>query len=219
MPADSAGSADPAALRAAKRALRREMAARRAAVDQEASAAAGAAIAGCLAESPAFAEAQTVALFASLVGEPDMDPCFALAVAAGKRVVLPRCEGEETLVFHVVGTRAKLVPGAFGVLEPPAALPRLEVAHIELALVPGVAFDEEGGRLGRGRGYYDAAFPAGSGGPTLFGAGFEFQLVERVPTGPADRRLDAVLTERGWRRAEPGLNGCVSIDDSLRFRS
>jgi 5,10-methenyltetrahydrofolate synthetase len=82
---------------------------------------------------------------------------------------------------------------------PPPELEELEPPQIDLALLPGVAFDLVGGRLGRGRAYYDRAFPIGAPAPVLVGVGFAFQLVDRVPLGEYDRLLDGVVTEQGLR--------------------
>jgi 5-formyltetrahydrofolate cyclo-ligase len=65
-----------------------------------------------------------------------------------------------------------------------------------VVIVPGLAFDAAGRRLGRGAGHYDRAFPAGrQGAPLLVGVGYAFQLVDEVPAGPHDRRMDVVVTE------------------------
>jgi 5-formyltetrahydrofolate cyclo-ligase len=71
----------------------------------------------------------------------------------------------------------------------------------DLVLVPGIAFDAQGYRLGHGLGCYDAAFPPGAASPPLlFGVAYEFQIVESVPHGSRDRRVDAIVTERTIRR-------------------
>ena len=67
-----------------------------------------------------------------------------------------------------------------------------------VVLVPGLAFDRSGNRLGRGGGDYDATFPPGEVAPRLVGVAWEFQLVTDVPHGSHDRRVDAIVTERGW---------------------
>ena len=79
----------------------------------------------------------------------------------------------------------------------------VEPAEGDAVVVPGLAFDATGSRLGRGRGYYDRRFPVGSqGAPCLVGFGYDFQVVERVPVDESDRRLDAIVTELGilWVR-------------------
>jgi 5-formyltetrahydrofolate cyclo-ligase len=95
-----------------------------------------------------------------------------------------------------------LRPGAYGVLEPPADSAAIPLGAGDLVLVPGVAFDAAGYRLGRGKGYYDRSFARPRGGaehPLLLGVGYEFQVVAVVPHGVRDRRLDAVVTERAVR--------------------
>lgn len=92
----------------------------------------------------------------------------------------------------------ELCPGRFGVLEPPAGAPEEAPAVGDAVVVPGVAFDRAGGRLGRGGGHYDRAFPPGApGAPLLVGFAHAFQLVECVPSDSHDRRMDAIVTERG----------------------
>ena len=71
-----------------------------------------------------------------------------------------------------------------------------------LVLVPGVAFDERGGRLGRGAGHWDRTL-AGATGAVAFGVGYELQIVERVPLEAHDRPVAALITERGIRRFGP----------------
>ena len=73
-------------------------------------------------------------------------------------------------------------------------------------VVPGLAFDSKGNRLGHGKGYYDRAFANGAGeSPVLVGFGYEFQVVDEVPHGEMDRRMDAIVTERAIREC----TGCV----------
>ena len=110
-------------------------------------------------------------------------------------MALPRCEPSGRLGFHLVERLGDLRSGHYGVLEPPASLPALASASLPLVLVPGVAFDLSGRRLGRGRGYYDKTFATAVRGQLLFGVGYALQLVAHVPSGPMDRWLDAVVSE------------------------
>jgi len=87
------------------------------------------------------------------------------------------------------------------VLAPPPGQESVALGPEDLLLVPGVAFDLRGGRLGRGGGYFDRALgEMGEGGPISLGVGFEFQLVEEVPREPHDRSVGAILTERRLQR-------------------
>lgn len=186
-------------LEQAKRQLRGEMAARRRAVRPEPRSAAGRDAARHLQGCAAFRQAERVGLYADLADELPMRACFEAVVESGRQALLPRIEGERGLAFRAVARWEELVPGRYGVRQPAADGRVARLSSGDLVLVPGVAFDAAGHRLGRGGGYYDAAFPAGQGGPLLFGVAFEFQLVEAVPHGPRDRRVDALVTEERIR--------------------
>jgi len=124
--------------------------------------------------------------FCALPGEPDVLTPW----PEGKRVAMPRVEGDD-LKFHWVTCREELAPGKFGIPEPRATAPPAGFSF-DLILVPGMAFDHKGGRLGRGRGYYDRFLAAANG--LLAGVCFDDQLVSEVPCEPHDARVDAVVT-------------------------
>ncbi len=182
-------------LAARKGALRATMRELRRAVSEADAERAGRAMAGHVAALPAFALAAEVGLYASLPDELPTRPLFEAVRAAGKRALLPRFEGE-ALVFAAAERWDDLEAGRYGVAEPPAGAPRAEPRS--LVVVPGVAFDRRGNRLGRGGGHYDRAFidtPVGR--PLLVGVGWTFQVVDGVPHGPGDRAMDAIVTEAG----------------------
>lgn len=189
------------AIEARKAALRARMRARRAELTPARRARAGAAIAAQLAEAPELSRAGRVALFAALADEPDTRPLFDWLRARGHETVFPRCAaGRRLELFHVEAWE-ELGRGRYGVLEPVAGRSRVAVPELDLVLVPGVAFDAAGRRLGRGAGYYDRTFAtAARGAPPLFGVAFAFQLVEAVPAGDLDRRVDAVVTDEALVR-------------------
>jgi len=146
-------------------------------------------------------DARTVGLFAAIRGEVDLLPLVELALSIGKRAVFPRADRSGgTLTFHAVASAGDLLSGAFGVPEPPADPARFTPLHeIDLLLVPGVAFDARGGRLGFGGGFYDRLLssvpPSAGSRPLAVGLAFECQVVPKVPTEPSDRRVDALVTE------------------------
>ena len=155
-------------------------------------------IAGRVQSLSAWSETVSVALYASLPGEVDTRPLIEAALAAGRRVLLPRVIGTGRLEFAQCVDPAELVPGPFGVREPPGSRGPMPLEHDMLDCVPGLGFDRAGGRLGRGAGYYDRALAPGSWPdrrPVLLGLAFELQLVERVPMSPLDVRMDGVVTE------------------------
>lgn len=160
----------------------------------------GRSIEGHLRASACWDRAASVVAFASLPGEVDTSAVLAAVLAAGKRLLLPRTLADRSLEFVEVGDLDRLTPGRFGVREPSAGRARVEFDGETLILVPGLAFDCHGGRLGRGAGYYDRALArarATNDRPVCLGLGFALQLVDRVPMTRLDQRLDGVLTELG----------------------
>ena len=191
IPADA-----PADLTAAKCRMRREMAVRRRGVGRDEAEAAGRELAARLASCPAFLAARRVAFYAALPDELPTRVAFDAALERGCCALFPAVEGERRLVFRPLERWEDLRSGRYAVPEPPKAGSAVRLTEDDLVLVPGVAFDADGHRLGRGGGCYDAAFPAGASAPLLYGVGFEFQVVDAVPHGSRDRRMDAIVTER-----------------------
>jgi 5-formyltetrahydrofolate cyclo-ligase len=144
---------------------------------------------------PEMQRAERVALYASWRDELPTHALFDSVRELGVPTLFPRCLPDDSLCFAAVERWEELVPGRYGVSEPEGeALP---LRPGDLVVVPGLAFDRAGRRLGRGAGHYDRTFPVGAeGAPFLVGVGFAFQQVEAVPAGSADRRMDAVVTDR-----------------------
>lgn len=154
-----------------------------------------------VARCPEFQTAERVGLYAATGSEISTGPVFEAARRAGKRCLFPRCRGENQLEFAEVSDWQQLERGRFGILEPGPQLPASPLCENDLVLVPGVAFDLRGGRMGRGAGYYDRAFAAlRPPSPYLMGIAHPIQLLDSVPLGAHDRRMDAVATERGILR-------------------
>jgi len=161
-----------------------------------------------LAAEAAFARAARVGLYAALADEVATRPLFDALRREGRQCLLPRMLLGERLEFVPVECWATLIVGRWGVPEPPAEVAAEALAADDVVLVPAVAFDESGRRLGRGKGYYDRSFPVGGlAQPLLFGVATEAQIVEFVPCDSHDRAVDAIVTERAFRwvgRASPG---------------
>lgn len=171
---------------------------RRAVAPSEAAAAAQVTARTLLGCAPART-ARRFGLYAALRDEIPTRPLFDAVVGSDREAWLPRIASGRRLEFAPVSDWAALRPGRHGILEP---LPEVAAGGLEVGdvvVVPGVAFDVDGNRLGRGGGYYDAAFPPGAVGPTLIGLGYEFQIVDAVPHDARDRRVDALVTERAFR--------------------
>ncbi len=119
----------------------------------------------------------------------------------GKRVALPRVmsfngKGRSLAVFEIRSINEDLVPGFKGILEPDASvLEMLEPEAVDLAVVPGVAFDKHCNRMGYGAGYYDRFLPQLRSECLKAGVAFDIQLAEQLPTDEFDFKLDMVITE------------------------
>ncbi len=143
----------------------------------------------------AFARAETIALYSAMQAEVDEAEIAQAALAGGKRVAYPLVvPGQRALAFAICSPE-RLVPGVMGTREPPPGSPVVPPEEIDLALVPGVAFDVRCGRLGRGRGHYDATLARLRPSAARVGLAFEVQLVPSLPSEPHDESLDAVVTE------------------------
>jgi 5-formyltetrahydrofolate cyclo-ligase len=153
------------------------------------------AIASRLESLPAWSRARTVALYAAMGAEVETADIERRARTAGKRVVWPRLLPSGAPMQFVCCAAADLVVGPSRALEPPASAPAVPGEEVDLVLVPGVAFDPRGGRLGRGRGHYDATLALLPRGAFRAGLAFESQVVPAVPVEAHDERLDAVVTE------------------------
>ena len=154
---------------------------------------------------PEFTKAEGVALFVPLPSEPDIHPLIEEAWADGKRVALPRMkmeEGKPVLEWFVVADWSELTePGPFGLREPNAErCERVTAGELDGAFIPGLAFDEEGFRLGRGGGYYDVFLSEAPPRLACIGLMFACQAVAKVPREAHDAQLRKVLTEEGLRR-------------------
>ena len=142
-----------------------------------------------LAARPAL---RTVALYAALADEVDLLPL--VAWDAGRRWVFPRVCGED-LVFHEVrGVADDLAPGSCGIREPSPALPRVPIPEIDVFLCPGLAFDPNGGRLGRGRGYYDRALASARPDALKLGICHPIQRVADTYRQAHDVAMDEVIS-------------------------
>ena len=142
---------------------------------------------------PQWERAQCVLLYYALPEEPQLSVLYEKALSAGKSVLLPVVVGDDLVLKRYEGA-ASLQEGAFHIMEPTGEIfPVERYAEIGLAIVPGMAFDKEGHRLGRGKGYYDRLLPRLSKTYKL-GVCFPFQLLERIPCEEHDVVMDEVLS-------------------------
>lgn len=162
------------------------------------------AIGDTLRARPEYRRATAVMSYVGVRDEVRTLPALEAILAEGKTLAVPYCDGDRLGLFRLEDL-GELVEGYFGLLEPPAELRgrsdrQLEVARLNLVLVPGVAFDRQGGRLGHGRGYYDRLLAQLPQETVTVGLAFECQLVPTVPTMAHDVALDLVITEQAVYR-------------------
>jgi len=189
-----------------KRLLRRQMSLLRGAVTAADSERAGELAAKALIDLDLAKRAERIALYAALPYELPTRILFDAVIAKTGAALLPRTTDPIGLEFFAVERWEELRPSAFGVLEPRADGTKVRLRPDDLVVVPGVAFDEAGYRLGHGKGYYDRAFAAELGdSPTLVGFGYEFQVVYAVPHDQRDRQMDAIVTDQKVR----DCSGCL----------
>jgi 5-formyltetrahydrofolate cyclo-ligase len=143
---------------------------------------------------PEWEKADTICLYFSREDEVDTKPLLAAALSAEKIVVFPRIV-RDTLVLHRISSIKDFSRGRYHILEPKKTTPIVDTKSVDLFIVPGVAFDQNGNRLGHGKGYYDKLL---AGNPAAkIGLGYAFQMVAEVPHTSYDVPMTIVVTEEG----------------------
>jgi 5-formyltetrahydrofolate cyclo-ligase len=149
-------------------------------------------------------DARSVLLYSALPDELDVGQLLHAALAADKIVALPRFDSrqETYLAGRVLDLTADLRPGQFGIVEPNEHCPIVPLNRLDFVLVPGVAFGLNGGRVGRGKGFYDRLLVSVRG--IKCGVAFDLQIVDQIPAEPHDVRLNWILTPTRWWPVDPG---------------
>lgn len=154
---------------------------------------------------PLLADAHTVFAFYSLPDEVNTHQLIDDLVAEGKNVFLPKVLDDETMAWYPYHSAQDLKEGAFHIMEPSDVSQALELCSLDISgtqepspcyiLVPGMAFDAQGHRLGRGKGYYDRFLRtmATVSGVRIIGVCFDFQKVDEVPVEAYDMPVDEVV--------------------------
>ncbi len=181
-----------------KTSLRKAMHQVLAAMGPAARAQASSAICDAIQRSTAWSHSRSVLLFSPLPDEPDIWPLATETLAAGKLLALPRFNAglgayEAAMVSNL---DSDLIQGRYGIREPAPGLAAVHLNQLDLILVPGVAFDVCGHRLGRGRGYYDRMLKLVRS--ARLGVAFDSQVVADLPVDPHDERLNAIVTPTRW---------------------
>lgn len=182
-------------LNAQKQAARRAARQQLAQISPQEFSAIGAAMWQTLQAQPAWQSAESVFCFVGALHEPDTMPILQGALSAGKQLLVPRIAGPGQMQLVPLQSLGQLQPGAFGILEPPQALPAIPAGSgVQLAVLPCLAAARSGARLGHGGGYYDRFLANYSGRRLILCP--EALLAQSLPTGPLDEPAQAVLTEK-----------------------
>jgi 5-formyltetrahydrofolate cyclo-ligase len=162
-----------------------------------------------------YRDAATVVLYAPKGNEVETDLIFARARASGRCVLYPRVilEGQQLALVRV-HDHAELKLGAYAVLEPTGAeiVPPADLGRA-LICVPGVGFSRDGDRLGYGGGYYDRLLAEAGPRAVTAGLAFSFQVLDRIPLSPGDRRLHFIVTESALHATGPAPRPAVMGTD------
>ncbi|HEY4262055.1 MAG TPA: 5-formyltetrahydrofolate cyclo-ligase [Schlesneria sp.] len=156
-------------------------------------------VARCMA-LPEYQQAKTVLFYLDVRSEVRTRNDLDNALASGKKIVVPYCVDGELELFHLTNPE-ELAIGMYRILEPKAELRmvdahKVDVKEIDLIIVPGVAFDREGGRTGHGKGYYDKMLEHARPDAPLVALAFECQLFDKIPMQEHDVFMDKVITEK-----------------------
>jgi len=181
----------------AKAALRRAVLLRRDALPEGERALLSGSIVATVLDLPAYETAHVVLAYASFGTELRTDELLRRVLADGKTLLLPRVGRDGLGLYEVRDLAGDLKPGTWNIHEPvPDRCPLADPRGVNLALIPGVAFDRRGRRLGYGGGFYDRLLAGGlrEATPRVSGA-FEVQVVDEVPVDPHDAPVDLVVTE------------------------
>jgi 5-formyltetrahydrofolate cyclo-ligase len=145
---------------------------------------------------PEYVDAKVIASYAAKRDEVQTAKIMLSALSSGKRLLVPRTDpGSMRLHFCEVNSLDQLAPGYMGILEPPLSAKAVQLRESQLVIVPVVAWDGLGQRIGYGKGYFDRELRA-RGRATSAGLAFEAQRRNLLPTTPSDVPLDIIVTER-----------------------
>jgi 5-formyltetrahydrofolate cyclo-ligase len=163
-------------------------------------------------ESELFVGSAVIALYAPVKREVDTSTVMSAALSAGKTVLFPVVAGG-ALLFRKITGEHDLVVGTFGIAEPQPGCPERQPDEAACIVVPGVAFDCCGRRIGYGKGYYDRTLHRLEGTGRLVGFGFDFQLVDEIVGEPHDVALDLIITERRFLPVRSPYKGGKCSED------
>lgn len=145
---------------------------------------------------PQYAQAKVVLTYMGFGSEIETQSFLERIIVDGKIAVLPRVDrASQSLILHTTSGMPALQESKWGIREPRFDAPVVLIEAIEFVLMPGVAFDRFGNRLGYGRGYYDKLISTANQALVRVAAAFACQIVNHVPVGPRDEKVHRIITE------------------------
>ncbi|MGH8058795.1 MAG: 5-formyltetrahydrofolate cyclo-ligase [Candidatus Entotheonellia bacterium] len=193
------GNAGKAAIQARKRQIRRSMLALRRELSEAERIARSGRVAEQLTGLPCYQRARVILWYMAFENEVLTAGLIQQAIAAGKWAVLPLVQADrrQLELYEIRDVERDVAPGYRGIPEPrPERCRPVVAAELELVLVPGVAFDAQGGRLGFGAGFYDRLLAGLPRDIPKLGMAFDFQVLPQLPRQPHDMTLDGIVMER-----------------------
>lgn len=150
---------------------------------------------------PEYVRAGTVMYYIDVRSEVRTRPALPAALASGKKIIVPWCNDQGELELFHLENMDELAVGMYKILEPrqelrSLAAKQVRAEELDLVMVPGVAFDRTGARMGHGKGYYDKLLQHARPDAPLVALAFECQLFDKIPTAPHDIFMDLIITER-----------------------
>lgn len=142
---------------------------------------------------PEFQEAETIFCYVGMNGEINTRPLLERILRSGKRLGVPKCQGKGIMHVYEVKDLEQLQKGHYGILEPGEDCPMIGPEDVDLAVIPCLSCDEQGGRLGKGGGYYDR-FLEGSEFPRV-ALCWQQMMKGEIPMEVHDQWMDIVITE------------------------
>lgn len=180
-----------------KKQLRKAITARLGEISQEEQAEESKAVCSRIAVLPQYKKAQRIMAFLSMPGEVCLDSLLDQAIREGRSVYVPRCLARGVMEAAQLDSVATAVNGEYGIRTAPAENPAASPDTLDLILVPGVAFDEDGRRLGHGAAFYDHFLPKAQQASWV-GIAWDMQIVPAVPEEAHDVCIPFILTEQRY---------------------
>lgn len=153
-----------------------------------------------LVHSTLYHQCKSIFTYVSMGNEVDTKKIINQGLMNGKIIGVPKVyPKKKEMIFSKIESLDELVPGHFNVLEPrEECIQLLESNQDTLLLVPGLIFDKNKNRIGYGGGYYDRYLATIKGALKIIGVGYDFQLIDCIPSDPYDVPLDAIVTDKQW---------------------